>query len=69
MKEGTGNFLKPIPVTTGPTDGLNREVRGDGVTEDMEVVVGEIVTPVEKAAEGTTNPFAPPRFGGGGRRR
>lgn len=58
----SGNFLRPIPVTTGSTDGLSREVRGEGLTEDMDVVVGEIVTET-KESTAETNPFAP-KFGG-----
>lgn len=61
-----GLYLRPIAVTTGPTDGLNREVRGEELAEEMEVVVGEVVTQTETAQD-TTNPFAP-RFGGGRRR-
>lgn len=65
-----GKYVKPLPVMAGMTDGIVTEIKGDGVSDKMEVVTGE-VTPDQAAASGNTNPFGPPQFGrsrgGGGR--
>jgi hypothetical protein len=50
-------------------DGVNTEITGEGISDDTEVVTGE----VQVAADGggaTKNPFVPqmPRRGGGNRR-
>ena len=37
----SGEFVRPIDVEAGPTDGLFTEVSGRGVKEGMSVVVGE----------------------------
>jgi HlyD family secretion protein len=55
-----GEFLKPIHVRAGITDGTVTEIRGEGLTEGMEVVTGEIHS---ETAGGNTNPFGPPQFG------
>jgi len=60
----TGEFLKPIHVRAGISDGVVTEVRGDGLTDGLEVVTGEIHA--ETAAASNTNPFGPPQFGKGG---
>jgi HlyD family secretion protein len=58
-----GDFLRPIEVQIGATDGTQTEVSGSELSEGMEVVVGEIRK--ENASGGdTTNPFAPKLFGG-----
>ncbi len=54
-----GQYLKPVPVRTGITDGVMTEVAGRDVTDGMIVVTGEKVT---SADDGVTNPFAP-QFG------
>jgi HlyD family secretion protein len=59
-----GEFLKPIHVRAGITDGTVTEIRGEGLTEGLEVVTGEIRA--ESAAATNTNPFGPPQFGKGG---
>lgn len=67
-------FVRPIPVRTGLSDGLNTEVAGEGVTEGMEVVIGDAVNGAAKAApaSGGGSPFTPqirrsrPSGGGGG---
>jgi HlyD family secretion protein len=56
-----GQFLRPVFVTAGNTDGILTEVRGDGLTEGMEVITGEETA--EEAAARNTNPFGPPQFG------
>lgn len=35
-----GDFVRPIVVQAGPSDGVTTEVRGDDVKEGMEIVVG-----------------------------
>ena len=67
-----GQFVRPLPVRTGVTDGIMTEVSGDGLTEGTEVVTGEVSPDADGARAAGTNPFAPPpmrRFGGGGPRR
>jgi hypothetical protein len=56
-------------VTAGNTDGILTEVRGDSLTEGMEVITGEETA--EEAAARNTNPFGPPQWGrpGGGSSR
>jgi HlyD family secretion protein len=49
--------FRPIRVRTGLTDGLMTEVEGEGLTEGLEVVIGQET--VSAAASDTTNPFAP----------
>ena len=51
-----GNFVRPIVVSIGLTDGINTEVPGDGVNEGTEVVIGE--EHPETNDGGTTNPFS-----------
>jgi len=61
-----GPFVKPIRVRAGISDGLDTEVRGEGISEGMEVVIGEqrAGTASAGAASGaSSNPFAP-QFGG-----
>jgi HlyD family secretion protein len=54
-------FVRPVRVLTGLTDGARTEVLqalgGDKLTEDMNVVVGEVQ---KQAGDGSVNPFAPP---------
>ena len=57
-----GDFVRPLEVQIGISDGTNTEVSGDGVEEGLEVVLGENRT--ETADEDTTNPFAPKIFHG-----
>jgi HlyD family secretion protein len=49
-------FVRPIKVRVGLSDGTNTEVSGDDVKEGMEVVVGEQQTQTTAAA---ANPFVP----------
>ncbi|MGC3972052.1 MAG: hypothetical protein QM775_33335 [Pirellulales bacterium] len=57
-----GNFVKPIEVKLGATDGTRTEITGGEVAEKTELVVGEVR---ESSAVGTVNPFAPKVYGGG----
>jgi HlyD family secretion protein len=57
-----GDYVRPVDVKVGVTDGTNTEVSGDGMKEGMVVVIGEIVGAQDTD---TTNPFAPKLFKGG----
>jgi HlyD family secretion protein len=69
-----GNFVRPVPVKLGLTDGTYTEVEGEGLSKDTVVVAGTLS--VEAAAEEAAgaNPFIPQLGrrggpGGGGARR
>lgn len=53
------NFVRPLLVQTGITDGASTEISGDGVQEGMGVVLNE-KTP--SSTEEVNNPFAPPKI-------
>jgi HlyD family secretion protein len=57
-----GNFVYPVDVRIGLTDGAESEIIAGAVTEGTELVVGENLAGA-LPTEGT-NPFAPPRFRG-----
>ena len=57
-----GAFVRPVNVLVGITDGIDTAVRSDKLTEDTEVVVGEVVSMAAGPAQ-QTNPFGPPQFG------
>jgi len=53
-----GDFVRPIDVIVGATDGSQTEVSGPAVSEGMDVVIGEARK--EDLADGDpTNPFVP----------
>jgi HlyD family secretion protein len=54
LKEG--DFVKPVTVKAGATDGANTVVLGDALHDGQEIVTGEVV---ETAESGTKNPFVP----------
>ena len=60
-----GNFVRPIEVQIGMSDGSQTEVSGSVVQEAVEIVTGELRK--DEVADGgdTTNPFAPKFFRGG----
>jgi HlyD family secretion protein len=60
-----GNYVRPVEVQVGMSDGSQTEVSGAGIDEGTEVVIGELRK--EEVADGgdTTNPFAPKLFRGG----
>ena len=61
--------MKSIDVQAGLTDGTNTEVRGKGLSDGLEVVIGEVQAGAPGAAGATsTNPFVPQMPGRGGRR-
>jgi HlyD family secretion protein len=70
-----GQFLKPVHVRAGTTDGTQTEIVGPDLTEGMEVVVGQVAQQGPQAREGggqqsSANPFIPqfPRRSGRGSR-
>lgn len=52
-----GEFVRPIPVKVGPTDGINTEVIADNLKEGGQIVVGEVIQSGQNAGE--HNPFLP----------
>jgi HlyD family secretion protein len=63
-----GNYIRPIYVQTGATDGTQTEVSSDDLKEGTKVVVG-IMQNNEVADSGETNPFGPPKFPRGNRQQ
>jgi HlyD family secretion protein len=61
-----GEFVRPIAVATGVSDGTNTEVQSDALEEGMEVVIGEVA---RSGPSETKNPFTPQLFGGGRRQQ
>jgi HlyD family secretion protein len=62
-----GEYVRPIRVKLGLTDGTNTEVEGNGLTEGLEVVTGLETQASDQTT--TTNPFTPRFHRGGGRSR
>lgn len=56
-----GNFVKPVKVRLGLTDGARSEVIEGDLREGLEVVTREAA---RNGGDSTTNPFAPQMFGG-----
>ncbi|HEX2972675.1 MAG TPA: efflux RND transporter periplasmic adaptor subunit [Tepidisphaeraceae bacterium] len=56
-----GNYVRPIPVRTGITDGLMTEIQSDQLQEGSVVVLSE-QQPGAANPSGTTNPFMPQLF-------
>jgi HlyD family secretion protein len=61
-----GEYVRPIRVRSGLSDGANTEVEGENLSNGMKIVVG-LDTNNNKDSVQTTNPFVPqiPRRGGG----
>ena len=57
-----GNFVRPVKVKTGLTDGTLTEVEGADLSEGMNVVVGEQSSQTTADAGGGASPFTP-QFG------
>jgi HlyD family secretion protein len=53
-------FVRPLEVELGPTDGLLTDITGSEVTEGLEVVTGEYR---DNSTADAKNPFAPQFFG------
>ena len=60
VKAEEGNYVRPIDVQIGATDGSFTEVSGSDVQPEMEVIIG--VARNEQAGDATSNPFAPQLF-------
>jgi HlyD family secretion protein len=54
-----GEFVRPVPVSVGLTDGTSTEVEGTDLTEGMCVVVGEATREVAGAPSTERSPFTP----------
>ncbi|HXE53108.1 MAG TPA: efflux RND transporter periplasmic adaptor subunit [Tepidisphaeraceae bacterium] len=55
-----GQWVRPIDVNVGPTDGTNTEITSADLKDGMQVIVGEVHA--DEANAQTTNPFAPQMF-------
>jgi HlyD family secretion protein len=63
VDENDRNFVRPVDVKTGISDGSSTEISGENVAEGLEVVLAELVGTQDSGD--TTNPFAPKLFRGG----
>ena len=62
-----GNYVRPIRVRSGMTDGISTEVEGQGLSEGMLIVTGLQTSDNSQAS--TKNPFTPQFRNRGGRAR
>jgi HlyD family secretion protein len=62
-----GEFVSPVEVEIGTTDGAQTEIVGGDLKPGMEIVLGENAD--EPVATGDTNPFAPPQIRVKGRKK
>jgi HlyD family secretion protein len=60
-----GDFVRPLDVRVGATDGTNTEISGSEVADGAEVVIGETIA--TDSSSDTNNPFAPKFFSKSGR--
>ncbi len=58
-----GKLVRPLRVNTGMSDGINTEVDGENVSENMQVVTGELRGDSAGGEQAAQNPFMP-SFGG-----
>jgi HlyD family secretion protein len=56
-----GNYVRPVKVRLGLTDGAQTEIVGGDLSEGANVVTGD---QRQAAVENVTNPFTPQMFGG-----
>lgn len=54
-----GDYVRPMWVKTGQSNGMQTPVTGDGVADGLAVVIGAIQADQEDKAVGSSNPFAP----------
>jgi len=54
-----GEFVRPVRVNVGLTDGTSTEVEGKDLTEEMRVVVGEATREVAGGPSADRSPFTP----------
>ena len=52
-----GEYVRPVEVKTGTTDGANTAVTAENLQEGQEIITGEVV---DAAQSGVRNPFQPP---------
>ena len=55
-----GDYVKPVRVRIGYTDGIDTEILGGDLNETMEVIIGEGRTAPQAPTD--ANPFGPPAF-------
>jgi HlyD family secretion protein len=53
-----GEYVRPIPILAGASDGANTEVAGEGLSEGMEIVTGVESGPSSGQTD-VSNPFTP----------
>jgi HlyD family secretion protein len=58
----SGEYVRPLAVRAGLSDGSQTQIEGDQVLEGLAVVVGENLP--GESHDNTTNPFTPQLFGG-----
>jgi HlyD family secretion protein len=63
-----GEYVRPLFVRPGPSDGALTEIEGEGLAEGLEIVTG-LKAPAGARAEAGANPFTPTFTRGGGRPR
>jgi HlyD family secretion protein len=54
-----GNYVKPVEVHFGVSDGTKTEISGQGVEQGLKLVIGEQANSTDSSSGTTTNPFAP----------
>ncbi len=54
----SGKYVKPVPVQIGENDGMMSEVRGEGLSDGMAVIIGQPVSEPSGSSE-SSNPFVP----------
>jgi HlyD family secretion protein len=54
-----GEFIKPIEVTAGLSDGTETEIEGGGLSEGQQVVLGIQLAENASDSDPANNPFAP----------
>ncbi len=54
-----GNFVRPVKVSTGLTDGTVTEVNGSDLSTGMQVVIGDQSASVAGGSDGGPSPFTP----------
>ena len=62
-----GRFVRPVFVRVGPTDDIRTQVQGEGLTENLPVVTGQIEIDAASRSAGGSNPFLPKPPKGGRR--
>ena len=57
-----GEFVRPVRVKIGPTDGSVTEITSKDLQENSEIITGTVQK--SDTTNTTTNPFTPQMFGG-----